>query len=159
MSDNDKRYFSLFPKTLERCIEPLMKPVLKTQGLAGSKIISDWASIVGPELARRSVPEKLSFPAGKKSGGTLMISVENGFATELQHMQPIILERLASYFGYKAIVKLGITHNWPAARPAEAKKPAKAPLPADCSRMADEVEDDELKAALKSFAQTLSTQS
>ena len=100
MSITDKRSCYLFPKTLGDFVEPITRPILKEKGLAGSRILTQWESIVGTQLALHTVPEKLAFPKGKKTGGTLTISVENGFATELQHMQPLILERLAGYFGY-----------------------------------------------------------
>lgn len=158
MSGDGKRRFSLFPKTLASCVEPLTRPVFKAQGLAGSRILTEWAAIAGPQLARHCTPEKLSFPPGKKNGGTLTISVENGFATELQHMQPVILERLAGYFGYSAVARITISHTWTAAAPK--KKPAARPptLPASCARMADNVGDGALKDALQSLARTLSGQ-
>jgi hypothetical protein len=155
MSAGDKRRYSLFPKTLASVVEPVTRPLLKKQGLAGSRILTEWESIVGPELARRSLPEKLSFPAGKKTGGTLTISVENGFATHLQHMQPLILERVAGYFGYAAVSRIQISHGWQPAPPPATPPLNRKPLPAACLHMADGVEDEELKAALQSLAMTL----
>lgn len=155
MSTTDKRRYSLFPKTLQSIVEPLTRPVLKAQGLAGSRILTEWESIVGPTLSRHCVPEKLSFPPGKKVGGTLTISTESGFATELQHMQPIIIERLASYFGYSAVTRITISHSWQRAVPEEKPVLKRKALPPECANMADGVEDPELKAALQSLARTL----
>ena len=157
MSAGGKRKYSFFPKTLASCVEPLTRPLFKTQGLAGSRILTEWTTIAGA-LARHTAPEKISFPPGKKSGGTLTISVENGFATELQHMQPVILERLAMYFGYAAVARIVISHTWPAAAPPVKAPPRRPVLPKDCSQMADDIEDAELKAALKSLADTLAGQ-
>ena len=151
----DKRKYSLFPKTLASVVEPVTRPLLKKQGLAGSRILTEWESVVGPQLARHCLPEKLSFPAGKKTGGTLTISVENGFATELQHMQPLILERIAGYFGYHAVSRIVISHGWQPVMPQEATAPPRKALPANCAAMADGVDDPELKAALQSLARTL----
>lgn len=157
MKDGEKRHYSLFPKTLEACVEPLTRPILKQNGLAGTRILTEWAAIVGPQLASHTLPEKLSFPKGKKNGGTLVISTENGFATELQHMQPVILERLAAYFGYQAISRITISHSWTHAPKPE--KPAPKPtLPKHAATLAENVADDELKAALTSLAQTLAGQ-
>jgi hypothetical protein len=159
MTVEDKRRFSLFPKPLANCVEPVTRPVLKAQGLAGSRILTDWQSIVGPSLYRHTLPEKLSFPRGQKTGGTLVISTENGFATELQHMQPVILERLAVYFGYQAISRIVISHSWVAAPAAETKlRTLPSRLPPECQRLADEVSDPDLKEALLSLAKTLSGQ-
>lgn len=153
MSD-DVRRSSLFPKTLGSCIEPLTRPALKANGLAGSRILTEWPSIVGAQLAAHSSPEKLHFPRGEKTGGTLTISVESGFAPQLQHMQPIILERLASYFGYAAISRITISHSW--AKPAEPLPKRKPPaLPKNSVALTQEVDDPELRAALESLARAL----
>jgi len=152
----DKRRYSLFPKPLGGIIEPLTRPMLKAQGLAGSRILTEWESIVGAKLAKHCVPEKLSFPKGQKTGGTLTISAENGFATELQHMQPVIMERLAVYFGYQAIKRIAISHCWTATQPATSPvKKIKPTLKPDSKNLANDVEDAELKAALASLADTL----
>ena len=149
------RRFSLFPKTLQACVEPLTRPALKMQGLAGSRILTEWASIVGPEMASHSMPEHLSFPRGKKVGGTLVISTENGFATHIQHMQSVILERLASYFGYQAIARITISHSWVPKKPVETRPARAATLPKGTHVCTEAVDDPELRAALSSLARTL----
>ncbi len=147
MTEYTRRY-SRLPKPLGECVEPVIKPALKDKGLAGSRIIIDWEKIAGAKMASRCVPEKLSFPRGKTTDGTLTIAVENGFATELQHQIPLILERLAIYFGYKAISRITISHTLP--KRQVNKKPASQQqllhnLP---QASLDEVHDAELKDAL-----------
>jgi hypothetical protein len=161
MSDEPKkpsgeRRYSFFPKPLKSCIEPLTRPLLKAQGLASSRLLGEWENIVGRELAGRCIPQKLSFPAGKTTGGTLAIAAENGFATELQHMQPVILERLASYFGYKAVARIAISHSFLPPAPKTVLHVPTPTLAAGCVAIAQEATDSELKAALSSFAETLS---
>lgn len=157
MSNEKFRKTSLFPKTLGQCIEPVTRPVLKSQGLAGSRILTQWPAIVGAKLAQHSIPEKLSFPPGKKAGGTLVIAVENGFAPEIQHQQPIILERLASYFGYHAVSRLVISHTYLPVTASAPKAGKKAkPLPADIRSFTGDIADDELRSTLESLAKTLS---
>ena len=152
------RKFSLFPKGIKACIEPLTRPVFKAQGLASTRLIEEWENIVGPALARNSVPQKLSFPAGKTVDGTLTIAAGSGFATELQHMQPVILERLSTYFGYKAVSRLTISHTYvkEPVKKIEPRAPRKNLLPKESAQLADEVTDPELKEALQSFAKSLS---
>lgn len=153
---SDRRKFSFFPKPLSSCVEPLVRPVLRAKGLAGSRILTDWESIVGRELAAHTSPEKISFPQGKKTGGTLTIAVENGFALELQHMQAAILERLATYFGYVAVSRIAIS---PAVLPSPKPKPQTPPpaLAAGSARVTG-VEDEALKDALQSLARALEGQ-
>lgn len=150
------RRSSMFPKTLSQCIEPITRPVLKTQGLAGSLIISEWPSIIGEKLSAHCIPQKLSFPPGKKTDGTLRIAVENGFATELQHLQPVILERLSTYFGYKAVAQVIIAHTYTPELEKLPALPRKASLPPHCVSIAEGVEDEALRAALTGIAKTLS---
>lgn len=144
----------MYPKTLSTCIEQITRPALKTQGLAGTKIISEWASIVGEKLAKHSIPQKLSFSAGKKTDGTLTIAVENGFAPEFSHMQPMILERLSIYFGYKAVSRISISHTYTTDKEISVKANKKI-LPANCIDATNEVQDPELRAALSKMAKTL----
>jgi len=153
---SDKRYSSPFPKELSACVERLTRPVLKAQGLAGSRLITHWHEIVGPALANRCVPQKLSYPKGKTTDGTLTISVENGFATELQHMQPAILEKLASYLGYKAVARIVISHAYKPLTTAISPVRKKASTPGVAIKLPENIEDDELKNALQSLAETLS---
>ena len=149
------RKSSMFPKTLSKCVEQLTRPALKTQGLAGSRIITEWKSIVGEKLSSHSQPQKLSFPAGKKSDGTLAIAVENGFAPELQHLQPMILERLAVYFGYRAVSRITISHTYVPESKKIPKKPLKKNLSKDSLALVEKVDDLELREALAGIAKTL----
>ncbi|MEQ1705710.1 MAG: DUF721 domain-containing protein [Rickettsiales bacterium] len=150
------RRHSMFPKTLSQCIEPITRPVFKKQGLAGTKIVSEWESIVGKKLADHCIAEKLSFPANKKTDGTLSIAVENGFATELQHLQPVIIDRIAIYFGYKAVTRIAITHSYTVELKKESPVIRQNTLPAECCEIVEEIEDSELRAALTNIAKTLS---
>ncbi|MFW0777104.1 MAG: DUF721 domain-containing protein [Rickettsiales bacterium] len=151
----DKRYYSLFPKTLSSCIEPLTRPVLKSQGIASSRLLSQWQEVVGEAMATRSYPAKLTFPRGKTTEGTLTIAVENGFATEIQHMMPVILERLATYYGYKAVSRIVISHSYSPLEKPKKPKPKRVSN-VDYTELTKDIGDDDLKLALESFAQTLS---
>jgi hypothetical protein len=93
------RRFSLFPKPVSRIIEPVIKPIYKKHGFAEHRILTEWEAIAGKELAAYSVPQKLV----RKS---LHILAASGRALELQHMQPVILDRIATYFGYRAVEKI-----------------------------------------------------
>lgn len=152
----DKRRYSLFPKVLASVVEPLTRPVLKTKGAGLSRLLTQWPDIVGVALAAHCFPEKISFPSGKKTDGTLTIAVENGFATEIQHLQSLLIERLASYYGYKAISRIAISHSYsPQIRRKEDHKKTAA-LPRNIHTHAQNIDDVELKAALESLAKTLS---
>lgn len=153
---SDKRYYSLFPKALSDCVERLTRPVLKAQGLASSRLITQWHEVVGDAVAKHCVPQKLSYPPGKNTDGTLTIAVENGFATEIQYMQPVILERLASYFGYKAITRIAISHAYSPAKVAVKAYKKQTTISKESVQITGDIEDPELKNALQSLAKALS---
>lgn len=152
------RRFSLFSKPLKQCIEPLTRPVFKEKGIAAARLLTQWPSIVGEELAAHSYPEKVSFPQGKKTDGTLTVAAASGFALQLQYAQPLILERLATYFGYKAISRIAITQNYQPI--ATEKRPAKSQPKVALDKTALEtIDDPELKSAWSSLAETLAKNS
>lgn len=159
MTTTARRKYSLFPKRLAQCIDPLTKPLFKARGLAGSQLVVEWPQVVGAELSAYCWPEKLSFSPGKKTDGTLTIAVENGFALELQHMQPVILERVNVYYGYRAVTRLAITQRPPRAKAPAAAATTAPPLTSSQAENAVRgVSDPELKNALQSLAKTLSGQ-
>jgi hypothetical protein len=86
-------------------------PIFKARGFAEAGILTDWPAIVGPHLARHTMPEKIAFPRGSRSAGTLHIVTESAFAPELQHLEPQVIERINGYFGYGAVARLSIHHG------------------------------------------------
>jgi hypothetical protein len=84
-------------------LKKLVSPAFRRQGFSEADIITRWSTIVGPMLAEHSLPERLRFHA---DGGTLVITVNGAFALEMQHLQPVIMERINGYFGYNAVTRL-----------------------------------------------------
>jgi hypothetical protein len=70
-------------------------PVLKKRGFREIDILSHWSVIVGPQLAAWSCPERISRNGrGTQDGAVLTVKVEGAMALEVQHMAPLILERI-----------------------------------------------------------------
>ena len=78
----------------------------KRFGFIQGAIVSRWPEIVGDRYARVSQPESIRFPAGSRKGGTLTLLVEGAHAPLMQHLGPMVIERVNRFFGYEAIVKL-----------------------------------------------------
>ncbi len=80
------------------------------QGFAAVDIVTHWDDIVGPELARRSEPMRLYWPRREEpdSVGTLTVRVEGAYAIELQHLAPIVMERVNRYFGWRCVGRIAI---------------------------------------------------
>ncbi len=102
--------YSLFPKHIAKSIEPLIKPIYKKHGFAEYRILTEWNKIAGDDLASCSLPQKLT-STRNQHGGILHILAASGRALELQHMEPVILDRIATYFGYRAVQKIKFTQT------------------------------------------------
>lgn len=124
--------------------------VLGKRGLAYGGMLAEWPSLVGPRFAERTAPHRLVFPPGKREGATLHLRVSGGFALELQHMQPLLLERINGFFGYKAVEKIKLIQA-PVFRLAVLKDPLRTLAPAEIEavdRAVSGVADEGVAAAL-----------
>ena len=132
------------------------RPVLGRHGLAAGGIVADWPSIVGAQLAECSVPMRLAFPPGERSAGTLHLRVQGSLALELQHLEPVVLERINGYFGYRAVVRLRIQQG-PVPRPVRRKVPVAAGSPDDpaVDALVGSIGDEELRRRLGQFGRAL----
>jgi hypothetical protein len=115
-----------FPTRLGVHTQKIVKPVFKARGLMEGKIITNWPQIVGEKFARLALAEKITFPRGKKTEGTLYLSVTSAGALLLQYAQDLILEQVNTYFGYKALSTLRMTHGF---IPPEESPPPLPPQP------------------------------
>ena len=124
----------------------------KRFGFVQGAVVSRWAEIVGERYAKVSTPESIRFPAGKKAGGMLTLAVEGAHAPLIQHLGPLIIERVNRFFGYEAISKIAFRQG--RAPKAEPKfvRPAAAPLPQDLGEGLRQIADPELRACLESLA-------
>jgi hypothetical protein len=134
----------------------LTRAALGKRGFAEGGIVTDWAAIVGPDLAARSLPEKLSFPHGARRDGTLQVRVAGALALELQHLEPLVIERINGYFGYSAVARLKIRQGpLPRARHRPQPKPLDPAAAQEVDAAVADVTDPQLKAALAGFGRAL----
>ena len=95
------------PKALAVSLSDVTRKALRHRSLAERGLIVDWTSIVGAETAALCHPVKLSFTRrDRRMDGLLALRVRPGQATRLQHMEPLLLERINGYFGYRAVARL-----------------------------------------------------
>jgi len=121
-------------------------------GFIQASVVSRWAEIVGERYARVSSPESIRFPAGKKSGGTLNIVVQGAHAPLMQHLAPLIVERVNRFFGYPAVAKLAFRQGAPLARNELPKRPQLRAVPKELGEGLREIADPELRACLEALA-------
>ena len=121
-------------------------------GFVQSAIVSRWSEIVGERYAKVSSPESIRFPAGKKSGGALTLLVDGAHAPLIQHLTPLIVERVNQFFGYAAVDRVQFRQGKPPAVAPRPKRPELRPVPKELGEGLREIADPELRACLESLA-------
>src|SRR5581483_5837068 len=99
----------------------LLDPVARARGFATTTLLSEWAAIAGAELAAFTMPDRVVWPrrqgddedAGvqrgwRADGDTLLPRREGPPAIEEQHPAAKIIERVNTYFRYRAVTELRI---------------------------------------------------
>lgn len=145
-------------RPLADLVEQCLQPVLARQGFAASDIIVSWPEIVGDRLAGFCEPVKMQWPrrpAGfaedrSPEPATLIVRVEGVFAIELQHMAPVVVERVNARYGWRCVGRLSLRQG-PVGRDRAPKPRLREPAPADLAAASERigtVEDDGLRDAL-----------
>jgi hypothetical protein len=136
----------------------ILDPAARRRGLAEARLLTEWPTVVGPDLAARSQPVRLTHRPGHQ-GGILSLHVAGSAALELQHSEPQVLERINGFFGYPAVARLHLIQA-PVRRAGGHPLPGRSP----CLTGADENEvaavvrgvgDPGLQAALAALGRTL----
>ena len=95
---------------LKQHVEKAIRNVFGPHGAIYCKMVSDWSLIVGEQLKDKAVPVGMKFPKHKSNDATLSLEVVDPcYGLEIQMMTKTILDKIAMYFGYKAISKIKIT--------------------------------------------------
>lgn len=103
-------------KSVGTFVPTLTKKAFEKFGFSTAALITDWARIVGAELAQYTVPDKLRWPRGgeavgideedNRRGATLILRVDPARALDVEYRARQILDRINSYFGYRAVETL-----------------------------------------------------
>jgi len=99
----------------------ITKKAFARYGFSTAALITDWAAVVGPEVAAYTAPERVKWPrAGDRPdpdapaadrprpSGTLVLRVDEGRGLDVQFRASQIVERINAYFGYAAVAGLRI---------------------------------------------------
>ena len=141
------------PRPLAQTVRKVAAPLLRRQGFAEADIVLRWAEIVGERLASRCTPERLESPRGAPAA-VLHVRVAPGAGPELQHLTPIVLERINAFFGWRAVDRLRLVQA-PLPQRRGARRAAAEPLSSAEAEALDSTlagtADGRLKDALKSL--------
>jgi hypothetical protein len=91
---------------IAKLLPRLVKSAFQKKGFVQTAMILEWSLIVGPEMSQKCIPEKLVFPQGKKTEGTLYLNVQVSSGLLIEYGAPLIIDKINSYFGYQAVTRL-----------------------------------------------------
>jgi hypothetical protein len=128
-------------------------------GFVQHSIVSRWAEIVGERYARVSCPESIKFPQGKRVAGVLTLMVDGAHAPLIQHLTPMIVERVNRFFGYAAINRIVFRQGKPPAPAPRPVRPQLRPVPKELGEGLREIVDPGLRACLESLAAQIAASS
>lgn len=151
-------------KAVGSFVPRLTKKVMEKYGFSTAALLTDWATIVGSDLALHTRPNKLKWPRAVETygdtpaeqsgrpGAMLFLRVDAARALDVQYKGRQIIDRINSYFGYRAIAELRIEQVPMVAEPRQsmprdvvAGKSRSAKPPIDLGQVAD----DRLRAAFE----------
>jgi len=150
---NAKRRFKA--SVLGSLVGGLTRQAFMSRGLASSTICERWTDIIGDELSKNTAPERIVYPMRAKGNGCLHLRIaHSAMALQIQHLEPMIIERINSYFGYAAVTRLKIIHaplqprSGPRYQPRTVPKPLNADQEQHLSETLSHIDDPDL---LKTF--------
>jgi hypothetical protein len=145
------------PKPLADLIDACLGPALAAQGFAASDVIASWPDIVGERLADFTQPLKVEWPrkargveGEARAPASLVVRVESAFALEMQHLAPLVIERINAHYGWRCIGRVVLKQGPVRRAPRARAKPA----PLDDAKIQEiraataGVGDDGLRASL-----------
>ena len=147
-------------KAISDLMPQIGRPAFRRFGFVQSSIVSRWPEIVGTAHAKVCAPEMIRFPPGEKSDGILELVVLPAHAPLIQQVIHEIMERVNTFFGYRAVARIKLRQG--AVKPPAGNAPAKAPpslkpIPMELGESLRDIGDPELRAVLESLARGLET--
>jgi hypothetical protein len=139
-------------------VPAITRVAIGSRGFAEAGLVTHWPEIIGPDLARGCQPDMLRFPKGERSDGTLTLRCLGALALEIQHQSPYLIERINSYFGYRAVTRLRLVQGTLRRRPLHG--PLKLPALTPAERAATEASladlpDSDIKDALRRLGEAI----
>ncbi len=145
-------------RAVSEMIPDVGRAAFRRFGFIQSSIVSRWPEIVGEKYADVTAPESIRFPQGKREQGTLNMVVSSAYAPMIQHVEPIIIERVNRFFGYPAVAKVAMRQGQIAKPDVRSAKLALVAVPTELGDSLRTIADPELKAVLESLARGVATE-
>jgi len=105
-------------KAVGSMVPSLTRKAFERFGFSTAALLTDWAGIVGKDLARYTSPDRLKWPRGgheanddagpERQGATVVLRVDLGRGIDVQYRARQIIERINAHFGYRAVAEIRI---------------------------------------------------
>ena len=149
---------SFKPRALGELTRHAIDPMAAKAGFGQSDILVNWPEIAGARLAAVSEPQRLQWPVrapnrppdAPMEPATLVIQVEGAFALEVQHVAPLLIERMNARLGWRCVGRIVIRQG-PVRRRAKGRaKPPPPPAAAvhEAESAVADIGDERLREAL-----------
>ena len=92
-------------QTLSNFLPDEVKKILKKRGFAELELLKNWGNIVPKKYISLIYPIKIKANS-QKEGARLVLKVDPSIAFAVEHEKEKIIQKINSFFGYQAIVKL-----------------------------------------------------
>lgn len=146
------------PRAISRMLDTLIARSGRKRGFGEAALLVQWPAIAGSELAARTSPDKLVRRRGR-SAALLHLRVASGWALEVQHMAPTIIERINGFFGYRAVDDIRILQGLRENRSAPRRQPRPPRVRPTVSEALDgivaKIENPDVAEALRDLAETV----
>ena len=141
----------------------VMAPALRHRGGLMMQLLQLWPEI-SSDMAGWSLPADLRFPAGRREGGVLILSVAAARGPEAQARAAELMRRANAALGYGAVARISIRQDYSLmdnslnpslTEPADQAADTEAALLLRLERATRTIRSPELRAALIRLGRTL----
>lgn len=140
----------------------LTRTAFEKHGFATAELITEWAGIVGADVAAYTRPLKLRWPrlvgtdaeaASGRPSATLVIAADPARALDVQYKSRHMIEQINVYFGYRAVADLRIEQKMPAPSAApSARRQHGTVRPVQAPASLSAISDERLRESLSRLA-------
>lgn len=153
--------------SLSELLDVALGDAAAKQGFARSSLLLAWPDLVGAHLADHAAPMKLEWPRrmpgideGPPPPATLLVRVESAFALELQHVAPVLVERINAHLGWRCIGRIALRQG-PVPMRRRARSAPPAPDAEAAARVAEavaDIADEPLRASLEKLGRAVAAE-